>query len=258
MATADQIPTDLTLEIGEAVSPDKFLVLAKAFFGYVEEVAAGVTGDAEPVRWSVFVREGSGLIGVLPVSALPDMMFVQDIYAKAEFGIQQLAHGLLEESDLSEPALKHLRTMAGAVETKKGHALPIRVWVKKKPVELSPQIARVIEEDWRIGYHDFGTVEGRLKSIQDNDGRLQLRVRDAALKQAVVCNVPDEMLVDAFAKFRHRVEVTGMIHYRRNGTPVSINVGHIETILEDSELPSADEVRGLLKVVDGGRTDILG
>jgi hypothetical protein len=40
MATADQIPTDLTLEIGEAVSPDKFLVLAKAFFGYVEEVAA--------------------------------------------------------------------------------------------------------------------------------------------------------------------------------------------------------------------------
>ena len=258
MATADQIPTDLTLEIGEAVSPDKFLVLAKAFFGYVEEVAAGITGAGEPVRWAVLVREGSGLIGVQPMAALPDMVFVQDIYAKAEFGIQQLAHGSLEESDLSEPALKHLRTMSSAIETKKGHALSIRVWVKRKPVELSPQIARVIEEDWRIGYRDFGTVEGRLESIQDNDGRLQLRVKDAALRQAVVCNVPDEMLADAFAKFRRRVEVTGMVHYRRNGTPVSIDVEHIESMPEDSELPSADEVRGLLKVVDGGRTDILG
>jgi hypothetical protein len=258
MATVDQIPTDLTLEIGEAVSPDKFLVLAKAFFGYVEEVAATVTGDGDPVTWAVLVREGSGLIGVQPMPVLPDMMFLQDIYAKAEFGIQQLAYGLLEESELSEPALKHLRTMSSAMEARKGHALRIRVWVKRKPVELSPQIARVIEEDWRIGYHDFGTVEGRLESIQDNDGRLQLRVRDAALRQAVICNVPDDMLQDTFAKFRRRVEVTGMINYRRNGTPVSINVAHIEAMPEDNELPSADEVRGLLKVVDAGRTDILG
>ncbi len=257
MATADQIPTDLTLEIGEAVSPDKFLMLARAFFGYVEEIAAGFTGDADIVKWTVFVREGSGLIGVQPLSAPPPAI-IDAIYTKAEFGIQQLERGFIEESTLSEPALKHLRVISGATEPHKDRVTPIRVWVRRKPVDLSPEIARVIEDDWRVGYRDYGAVEGRLEMIQDNDGRLQLRVKDAALRQSIICNVSDDMLEEIFAKFRRRVELTGMIHYRRNGTPVTIDVTHIEALPEDNELPSANEVRGILKVGNGGRTDILG
>ena len=54
-------------------------------------------------------------------------------------------------------------------------------------------------------------------------------------------------LQDAFANFRKRVEVSGVIHYRRNGTPISVEVEAIDPLPEDSELPTSNEVRGLLK-----------
>lgn len=96
-------------------------------------------------------------------------------------------------------------------------------------------------------YRDCGTIEGYLEAIQDKNGTLQLRVRDAPLRQLVTCYIPDEMLSDVFALFRKRVEVTGLIHYRRNGIPISIEVGHFEPLPDDSELPTADDVLGLLK-----------
>jgi hypothetical protein len=257
MATPDQIPTDLTLEIGENLPPEKFLAVARAFFGYVDEVADAIAPGTTPLKWKVIVREGSALIGVQPSAAAPPE-FVQNIYAKAAFGIDQLARGHLEESRLTEPALRHLRVLSGLTAGGENRPIPIRIWIKKNPVDLSAEIARVIEDDWRVDYRDYGTIEGRLETIQDNDGRLQLRVRDAALRQIVRCHVPDEMLDDVFSKFRKRVEVSGMIHYRRNGTPISIEVVHIEALADDSDLPTADDVRGILKLDNGGRPDLLG
>lgn len=256
MAAPDQIPTDLTLEIGVGTSPEKFLAITRAFFGYVEDIVDGLSPN-ERINWTVLVKEGSALIAVEPpTGARPEL--VESVYAKAEFGIDQLAQGRLEESHLSESALKHLRALSGLTEQNDGVPIPIRVWVRRKPLELTAEIARTIEDDWRVDYHDYGTIEGRLETIQDRDGRLQLRVRDAALRQSVKCYVSDNMLNDAFSTFRKRVEITGTVHYRRDGTPISIDVVHIETLPDDSELPTADDVRGLLKAGNGSRADLLG
>jgi hypothetical protein len=55
------------------------------------------------------------------------------------------------------------------------------------------------------------------------------------------------MLPELFTKFRRRVEVSGLIHYRRNGVPISIDVESIEILPDDSDLPSLDDVRGILR-----------
>ena len=47
-ATPDQIPTDLALEIGENLSPDRFMAAARAFFGYVQEISSVVAPEGEP------------------------------------------------------------------------------------------------------------------------------------------------------------------------------------------------------------------
>ena len=109
-------------------------------------------------------------------------------------------------------------------------------------------VARIIDEDWRADYNDFGTIEGRLETIQDRDGKLLLQVRDAMLRQNVRCYFAEEMLPAAFDMFRKRVEVTGIIHYRRNGSPISIEVSQIEKLPDDSELPTLDDVRGILRL----------
>ena len=247
-ATPDQIPTDLTLEIGENLSPERFMAAARAFFGYVEEVSKVFTPDNRPLRWLVRVREGSALLAVDPAPTTPPEV-AHAIYARAERGIRQLIERDIEDAGLPEPALRYLRTLSEMTEAgpNKAPPVPIRLWVEKKPISFEPTIASVIREDSRADYNDYGTIEGRLETIQESYGTLQFYIRDAMLRQRVRCYFPEELLADVFDKFRKRVEVSGIIHYRKNGTPISIEAEHIIALPDDSELPTAEDVRGILR-----------
>ena len=67
------------------------------------------------------------------------------------------------------------------------------------------------------------------------------------LRQRVRCYFPEELLPSVFERFRKRVEVSGLIHYRKNGAPISIEAEHIVGLPDDSELPTAEDVRGILR-----------
>lgn len=246
-ATPDIIPSDLTLEIGDDISPDSFIACVRAFLSYVKEVSETVELTDARIGWRVVVREGSALIGVAPApSASPAV--VKAVYSKITTGIERVRSGDVENAGLSEGALRHLRTLSDLGNADKRRPLNIRVWVEKKPVQMGADIGRAITEDWRSDYSDFGTVEGRLEAIQDR-GTLLIQVRDALFHSSIRCYFNEDMLPKAFDCFRKRVEITGTIHYRKNGVPISIEATNIEAIPGDSELPSARDVRGLL----GGR-----
>jgi hypothetical protein len=246
-ASPDQIPTDLTLEIGVNLSPDRFLAAARAFFGYVQELSDAAAPTGEGARWVVRVREGSALIGIEPSIQTPPAV-VQAVYAKAKRGVQHLMERDLEEADLPEPALKYLRTLSEMTEAgpNKAAPVPIRLWVEKKPISLSPEIASTIRENWRADYNDYGTLEGRLETIQESYGSLQFFLRDPMLRQKVRCYFPEELLPQVFQHFRKRAEVSGVIHYRKNGVALSIEAEQIIRLPDDSELPTAGDVRGIL------------
>ncbi len=257
MVSHERIPTDLALEIGDALTPEAFLKIARAFFGYVEEVTAMVAGDPRLVGWTVVVREGSAVVGVEP-SAPASAEMLRGIYAKARQGIESVARGRLNESGLPEPALKHLRVLSELSEGPKDAPIRMRVWIERIALDMTPEIGRTIDDEWRVDYRDFGSVEGRLEMIQDNHGRLQLRVRDPAMRQSIVCQFRDDMLKEVFGNFRKRVEISGVIHYGRGGRAVSIEVDRIDTFPDDDELPTAEDVRGILKSGDGRRAGLLG
>ncbi|MBV9785537.1 MAG: hypothetical protein JO264_17155 [Acidisphaera sp.] len=248
-ATPDTIPTDLTLELGENLTPERFLAATRAFFGYVREVAYVLAPERELPKWVVVVREGSALLAVSPAPNA-DGRVIQSIYSRAEEAIRHLDGGEIAGSGLSEAALKHLVALSDLAGSygPRSRASPVRMWIRRRPVEVGANIARVVRDDWRIDYNDFGTIEGRLETIQDKDGNLQMQVRDATFRQTVRCHFPEEMLTDAFNNFRKRVDVSGTVHYRKNGTPVSIEVAAIEKLPADDELPTANDVRGLLRL----------
>ena len=129
----------------------------------------------------------------------------------------------------------------------KAAPVPIRLWVKKKPTSFEPAIASTIRENWRADYNDYGTIEGRLETIQESYGSLQFHIRDTMLRQRVRCYFPENLLPEVFDRFRKRVEVSGVIHYRKNGSPVSIEAEHIIGLPDDAELPTAGDVRGILR-----------
>lgn len=245
-ATPEQIPTDLTLEIGDDLSPERFIAAARAFFGYVQEISDAV-GEAGPAKWVVRVKEGSTLLGLDPTPSVPPEV-ARVVYARAERGLRHLIDQDVEDSGLGEPALKHLRVLSEMTEAGPNKAQPvtIRLWVQKRPIAFAPAIAGTIREDQRADYNDYGVMEGRLETIQESHGGLQLYLRDAMLKVRVRCYFPEALLPTVFENFRRRVEVSGVIHYRKNGAPVSIEAEHILGLPDDSELPTADDVRGIL------------
>lgn len=245
-ATPDQIPSDLALEIGDDTSPEKFMAAARAFFGYVNEITRALATSGETPQWYVRVREGSAIIGVDPAPSAPQNI-VQSIYSKAETGFRWLANGTVDDSGLPEPAIRHLRDLSELTAGARGALMNVKLWVRHKPLDVDSKIAEVVREDWRTDYKDFGTVEGRLETIQDRDGKLQLQIRDAIFRQTIRCYFPEDMLNDAFDSFRKRVEISGIVHYRKNGAPISIEVAHIDRLPDDSDLPSPEDVCGILR-----------
>ncbi len=249
MATPEQIPTDLTLEIGDDLSPERFVATARAFFGYVQEISLTVAPEGDLARWIVRVREGSTLLAIDPTS-VPEPIS-RTIFWRVEHGIKGLEDGNIEEAGLPDAAVRHLKTLAELAEGVPGKSPPLalRLWVKRKAIPVEPNLAKIIREDQRADYNDYGTIEGRLQTIQEGyQGSLQFHIVDMVLRQKVRCYFPEELLPDVFEKFRKRVEVSGVIHYRKNGTPISIEAERIDALPDDSELPNARDVRGILRI----------
>jgi hypothetical protein len=245
MTEPEQVPSDLTLELGGNLSPARFLGATRAFFGCVEELSRAVAPDGEAPTWTVRIREGSHLIGVDPAPGVRAQL-VREVYARMKHGVEQLAAGEIDAARLPDAAIRHLKNLSEYAERPHKQSVTVRIWVEKKAVALGSDVIHAIVESWEADYRDYGTIEGRLEAIQDHDA-LKIRVRDAALRQSIPCYVPENKLPDAFANFRKRVEVSGLIHYRRNGVPVSIEVNAIAPIPDDAELPSIDDVRGILR-----------
>lgn len=112
------------------------------------------------------------------------------------------------------------------------------------PEHLPTDLPLALVDD--LAPDDFGTVEGRLEAITDADDGIKMQVTDILYAEAIACVVPEKLVAKALGSSPRRVEVEGRIHYRRDGAPISIDVTDITILPEDSELPSASDVRGIM------------
>lgn len=244
MARPDQIPTDLAIDLGDDLSPDEFLAAVKHFLGYVEEITEAQSGDGSDINWTVRVREGSYLIGVEPQpTAAPSRLAM--IYKMAAYAPPVISGGEVAASGLPEKAIGHLKSLSD-LAAKNERGAGIRLWVEKSPITIGAGIAKAVREDWDSDYHDVGTIEGRLEAIRDSSGSVRIGVKDFLYPKLISCSVPEHLLEKALGSFRKRVEVEGLIHYRKDGSPISIEAQNIDVLPEDNDLPSADDVRGIM------------
>jgi hypothetical protein len=244
MAKFGEVPTDLTLDIGGDISPDEFLSAVRNFFGYVREITEAQQGDGTAVDWTVKVKEGSSLVGLEPSVNAPVSRLAM-IYKKASFGVQALTRGDIHGSGLTEKAVNHLKVLSEIGEKSK-RAPRLQIWVLKHPISVNAGISKAIKEALESDYFDFGTIEGRLEAIKDTNGSLKVGIRDYLYPKMINCDVPESMIDRVFSSFRRRVELTGRIHFRHDGQPISIETSEIDVLPEDDELPSSRDVRGIL------------
>ncbi len=171
-ATPDKIPTDLTMEIGDAPSPERFMAAARAWFGYIAEISRTAAKDGDAPRWIVRVREGSDLLALDPATDFPTDAHLY-VYEKAHAGVKALMEKGIEEADLPEDALKYLSQLSDLTSGPMERRSSIRLWFQRNPIVVDETIASRVREDERLGYNDFGREaaipRARCRAWRDRD-----------------------------------------------------------------------------------------
>ena len=242
MATKDDIPTDLALEIGDNLAPNKFIAALRAFFGLTEEIAQLPSQEGSP-SWRVTVSKGSNIIA-LDSAQFFDKTIVNAALQRMYEGTEALASGELSAVSLSEKAVEYAKRLSD-LTIDNDHVIPMRIWVSRRPIEYGPQVAELVRESRAESYDDFGTLEGTLRVISDQNGSIEIRIVDPLWYRPIPCRMKENQVDQAIEAFRKRVEVSGMIHYNSAGRPTSIRMEALTVLPDDDTLPTVADVVGI-------------
>jgi hypothetical protein len=246
MATATDIDALVTLELGgHAITPQKFLDGAKAFFGIVDEVTKSVCGDGPRLRWRVQVKAGSNLVGITPEPGFPPATaaLIADSVAT---GIKNMEQGPAEPPHYTSRAIRHLHDLAEIVGTDENDDTRVKVWVRHEPSNLTHRSVAHTAELISVAYADHGAIEGRIQVVSERRG-LHVVVYDPLWDKPVRCHLSDEQAEIALGYFGKRVEVSGLVRYRGDGVPVSIDVEEITAFPAPDDIPGYRAVHGVLR-----------
>ena len=170
----------------------------------------------------VQVKKGSNLVGVAPTPPAAGA----DVIAAIAAGILLLEDRPHQPDRFTEAALRGLRSLGRVVGDADADDTRVRIWAHKKPIEVTPRSGGHISELLQGAYEDYGSVEGRLQTVSER-GAYRVVVYEPVWDRAISCFLPEALMPEAISAFGQRVEVYGLIHYRSDGTPISIKWNEI-------------------------------
>ncbi len=247
MATVTDIDADMTLELnGADVTPDRFQRAIRAFFGMVGEVTKSVCDGKPRVEWRVQVKAGSNLIGMNSVPGFrPETVGL--IASTIRDGIVAL-----EENNLSHPphfsdaALRHVHDLAETLVIKRLQDFSLRLWTRKHSLAVTDRLATSSTLLLTKQVEDYGSIDGKLQTLSER-GAMRFVIYETLTDRGISCFIKPDQLSDAMKSFQQRVEVYGLIGYRPDGVPVSIDVDDIVQFPKREAVPDFWEVHRILR-----------
>jgi hypothetical protein len=233
----------LDLEAGQ-IPADRFRRAVNSFLDLVDAVSGEIVGGDAKIRWVVTVRGGSAHLSAMPDPLIAPAPAIQVVKAISR-GMRTVERNARRPKFFSDAALASARELATVADGKQIRSATIRA-DETEPVVVSKRT--VAHVDVILGAHvkDYGTVEGTLDSLSRRGGP-HFAVYDALTDQAIRCYVPAERMEDAWKAFGRRVAVTGFIRYRKStGQPLSVEAEDIVVFPAERDLPTADDVYGIL------------
>ena len=246
--TGDDDPnTAIRLELGGQVTLQRLVDAAKAWTGLLREVGRDVVGATErdAVRYVITEAKGGSLtLGVSPrpgnenVSAEAMLRIAPAVTS----GIRLLEQSAERPENFTDVALQRLRELAlladpETPEVRVGNSVP-----------LSRRLVQHVEKVLTPEFTSIGTVEGRLEGLIIH-GKSRFIMVDHLTKRQISCYFTKRVEWKLALKlFGTRVAATGRIRSRVSGEKMSIQVTHLQPLLQpEEELPSANDVLGIIR-----------
>lgn len=242
MATEKDIEAPLTLELnGDDLTPELFVRGVRSFFSMLNQLTDQID---DAVAWRVQVKQGSNLIGVYP-NASSSGASLGAIYNNIETALALLEERAEEPPHFSQRALESVRDLA-KISLGNDADIGVRVWVEKRPHSLSAHSVANIDDILKAGFEEQGAVMGKIETVSEH-GNAKFIIFQPIDSNAVHCVVSPERLPSIVSAFGKRAEVYGLVRYGKDGKPKRIKVEDVIVFPDDTELPTAFDVMGLLR-----------
>jgi len=210
----------------------------------VKEVTRAVIPGRHPT-WLVKIYPGSAGIGFYPRAGGLTADELSQLRHAVLSGIELLEHGQ-RPAHYTDKAIEHARGIPAAFKARRRPA-KLRIWNRnERALPIKPEIQHTAAQLLEPLYEDEGSIEGTLEVLSGH-GRLEVVVYDPLDGRAIKCELSPEDMRSALDNFMRRVEVFGKIRYRRDGMAVSVKVDEIIPFPRSEEIPSLDQVRGILR-----------
>lgn len=249
--TNNQEKRPITLRMDQNVIPAQdFKAAVDAFIDLIQSVSETVEPDAK-IHWGIGVERGSAVINAFPQG--DGGKYLQVVADAVTAGLVSLSAGSeARPRHFNDKALQAARRLSSL----RTEEIAVSVSSPWEEVPLTKRVAVTVQEAMGTKYSDYGTIEGTIDvlKIGKAEGH-EARIRDDLTNHETTVLLPDADALDAFfefAKSKRRVSITGLVQYRAGGVPKSIAAETFEIFSEGSELPSIQEMIGILKSVDVG------
>ena len=246
-------PTGLRLQLEGQVTLKRLGEALDTWTDLLQEVGRDVAGatsrdavrfvitDAKGGSFSLGVRPQPGKKSV-PVSVMPR------IARTLTAGIRLLERRATRPKHFSDKALINLRDLARLTSPETPSVTVSNG--KGTGIALSTRLVAHVESVLAPELESIGTVEGSLEGLITH-GKSRFLIYDPITSRQVTCYFGGRIewrdVIQAFGK---RVAASGLIRSRRSGEKVSITASRLQVFLSDDELPSAFDVRGILKAAN--------
>ena len=157
-----------------------------------------------------------------------------------------MEQGPAEPAHFTPRAIRHLHDLAEIVGTDEDDETEVKVWIRQQPRDLTHRTVVHTGELLSAAYSDHGSIEGRVQVLSERRG-LHVVVYDPLWDKPVRCHLSDEQAEIALGNFGKRVEVFGLVRYRGDGAPVSIDVEEIVPLPAPEDIPGYRAVHGILR-----------
>jgi hypothetical protein len=240
LAIEADIVAPLTLELdGAGLTPERFMRAVRHFFDLTKSVTDAVRDERAPVIWNVQVKAGSNLVGLVPDAEAPADL-VAEIAAQLAAGAASLEQQAAEVSAFDGVAMKAVRGLGKVA----GEGNLVRLWAASQPRPITQRTESNVTAILGGDYDEHGAVEGYVRTVSD-DGGFKIVIKDEIWGN-VRCHIDASQIDSALRHFGKRVEAYGLVRYSQEGRAKSVKVEEIMPFPDDSTLPTAANVRGII------------
>jgi len=205
----------------------------------VSEVSRSVM-HGEAVEWTVEVASGSV---VLPVKPQVDADTRAQLVRAVSDGLATVEDHAERPPHFSDRALVQARALANL--STDDH--PVRIGNGHRTVRLTKAMVAHVDQVTGDAPPRIGTVEGKLEAVNVH-GRPTFAIWERATGQRVECVAGEGLTIeDLGAALGRRVAVRGRIRASKGGEKRKIDATDLHVFRSEHELPSADDVRGILR-----------